>query len=714
MSTNNPFLRPLDFYQRRVNPIKDYIKYMGFYVGKMKNIPAYEASKKIAIKIKEKSLGMRNPRVIHFQRGDNDDEYKTATALSEYINSVATNNYVMAPTFTCYVSEKERPSQLVGYTTENKNKRKHHKKLAKLAKDMGDMLTYTIENNNQDNKKRNNNSLSGTFVADGTVLQNKTGHSTLTSITRLVSSLGNASNEKIIAGNRHYFNAEVTLNNLIYIAAECNKEEIEPVLTKYNLVIPTVDQVMECIKYSTDLYWDDPIYLNKIRDYVEKLDGCERAFIVYGGDLYHIRKFNPEFIRNFIDDISRKVEPETYPDRADMVKKMYSFDDQIPNYGHQICIGEMSGVGTDYTDDKKFDDKKLSTIWATCSNIHNTVEKYQDFIYALLLTNNIPASVANLPNSSRRSVVLSDTDSTMFSIDEWVEWYFGEIKFTPDAYAVAGAVMFVAVQCIAHVLAVFSANMNVDRSKINLLAMKPEYMFPAFALTSVAKHYYTCIRVKEGSVYSDIEMEIKGVHMKNSAVPKILNDQSAALMEKILREYMAGNKISLAETLKEVANVERKIFNSLMSGEVTYFKTSKIKNASSYTKEADKSPYQWHNFWQTVMAPKYGNIAEPPYSVVKIPTLCLNKTKMKEWIANIEDRELAARLENYCMLNSKDTIKTLYLSIDYLKAFGLPKEFAQILNAKKIVLDLSNTFRIILESLGYFAKKGMMVSELGY
>lgn len=711
---NNPFLRPTEFYTRRVEPIKDYINYMGFYVGRMKGIPERDAKILIANKIKNKEFPMRNPRVVHFARGDNDDRYKTATPLTEYIKDAARKNYVMVPTFTCYVSQAERPSQLVGYTTENKNKRKHHKALAKKAKDNGDMLTFTIENNNQDNKKRNNNSLSGTFVADGTVLQNKTGHNTLTSITRMVSSLGNASNEKIITGNRHYFNAEVTLNNVIYVAAEAVREDIEPLIEKYGLVIPSVDQVMECIQHSTDLYWIDTVYLKKIRDFVEKLEGYERAAFVYQGDLYHIRKFNDGFMRKFIDRISERVIPKEYPDEKTMIKDLKSFDDQIPNYGHQVCIGELSGAGTDYGDREKFPIEKLSMIWATCWNIHNTIEYFQDFIYGFLLTKNIPASVSNLPLSERRAVVLSDTDSTMFSIDEWVQWYFGDIVFTEKAYAVAGSIMFVAVQCIAHVLAIFSANMNVARDKIHLLAMKPEYMFPAFALTSVAKHYYTCIRVKEGSVYKDIEMEIKGVHLKNSAVPAKLNKIIHGRMEKIMRATIAGEKISLSEVLKETANVERDIFNSLMAGEVTYFKTNKIKQHTAYSKGPKESPFQWHTFWNEVFADKYGKIAEPPYSVIKIPTTNENKTAMKRWIENIQDKEIAQKLQAYCDRNGKDIIKTLYLSIEYVNAFGIPDEIKACINQKKIILDLTKTFRITLETLGFFAKENMTLTEMGY
>lgn len=711
---NNPFLRPPEFYTRRVEPIKDYINYMGFYVSKMKGIPERDAKISIASKIKNKEFNMRNPRVIHYARGDNDDRYKTSTPLTEYLKETTRLNQVMVPTFTCYVSQEERPSQLVGYTTENKNKRKHHKSLAKKAKDNGDMLTFTIENNNQDNKKRNNNSLSGTFVADGTVLQNKTGHNTLTSITRMVSSLGNASNEKIIMGNRHYFNAEVTLNNLIYIAAEAKEDEIQPILDKYKLVTPTVDQTMECITYSTNLYWVDTEFSNKIRTFIEKLQGFERAAIVYQGDLFHIRKFNDAFMRQFIGTISKKVDPIEYPEESVMIKELKSFDDQVPNYGHQVCIGEMAGAGTDYSDKGKFPIEKLKMIWATCKNIHSTVENYQDFIYNFLLTRNIPSSVANLPMSERRAVVLSDTDSTMFSIDEWVEWYFGELVFTEEAYAVAGSIMFVAVQCIAHVLAIFSANMNVARDKIHLLAMKPEFMFPVFALTSVAKHYYTCILVKEGSVYKDIEMEIKGVHIKNSAMPAELNAIVHKRMETNLRTIMKGGKISLAEVIKEVAEVERMIFNSLMAGETRFFKTNKIKQHTAYSKGPKESPYQWHTFWEQVFEPKYGKITEPPYSVIKIPTNCLNKTAMKKWISNIQDRELAQRLQNYCDANSKDMIKTLYLSIEYVQAFGIPEEMKLCINQKKITLDLTKTFRIMLETLGFFCKEGMTLTEMGY
>lgn len=714
MANTNPFLRPLEFYTRRVEPISDYIKYMGFYVSRMKNIEHREASKLIANKIKNKEFSMINPRVIHYSRAENDDKFKTATPLSVYIKESTANNYVMVPTFTCYISEKERPSQLVGYTTENKNRRKKHKALAKKAKDSGDMLTFTIENNNQDNKKRNNNSLSGTFVAEGTVLQNKSSHSALTSITRMVSSLGNASNEKLITGNRHYFNAEVTLNNLIYIAAESQKEELEALLSKYNLIIPTVDQVMECISYSTDLYWIDTLHTGKIRSFVEKLEGHERASIVYGGDLFHIRKYNPGFMRMFIDRISKRVIPSMYPDRNKMCKDLRSFDDQVPNYGHQVCLSELAGAGTDYEDAGKFPDDKLAMIWATCWNIHKTVEYFQDFIYGFLLTNNIPASVANLPLSERRAVVLSDTDSTMFSIDEWVEWYFGKLVFTEEAYAVAGSIMFVAVQCIAHVLAIFSANMNVARDKIHLLAMKPEYMFPAFALTSVAKHYYTCIRVKEGSVYKDVEMEIKGVHLKNSAVPADLNAMYNKRMTSIMNSVIEGKEISLIEVLQELSGIEKMIFNSLMVGETKYFKYNKIKQSTAYTKGPTESPFQWHTFWNEVFAPKYGIIPEPPYSVIKIPTTCLNKSTLKAWMANIEDRELAARMENYFTRLGKTTVKTLYLSIDYVSAFGIPEEMKQVINQGKIILDLTKTYRIILESLGFFAKKNMLINEQGY
>jgi len=703
---SNAFLRDADFYQRNINPIAQYAEQSAFYLSKMTGKPLEDCKKWVIDGIRNRKFaGVTDPQVDFYERGDNGDRQETSMKLSGFISTVVRDDLILAPTFTCYVKPKVYKSLLAGFTVNNTKVRSIAKKAAAKAKAAGDMELAIIKNNEQDNRKRSNNSLSGAFVAGGSVVNNPTAHSTLTSITRTVGSLGNASNEKIIMGNRHYRNADITLDNLVCITSLMDREELRHAVEKFGLVYPTIEQTLECIKYSSQLYWSDPISFAKIYKFVEKLDPIERAGVVYIGDFYHVRKYNEAFARRFIGELSKKVKGVPVEEPKEVLKKA---DEMVMNYVHQICISEVKGIGKDY-DKISLEDQQ--TVAATALNVDAVVEKYREFINAIFLTKIVPASTAYIPGMIRRSVVLSDTDSTMFSIDNWVEWYFGELRFDDEGFAASGAVMFIATQCIAHSLAVFSANMNVEREHLFTLAMKPEFVFPVFAQSAVAKHYYTIQYVKEGNVHKVPEMEIKGVHLKNSAAPREIVLAAAEKMKEILMRVMNGEKLSIIDNINEVVALETKITDSLNSGNVTYLKTSKIKQKEAYALSETESPFQHHTLWVEVFGPKYGVPEQPPYGVFKIPTTLDNKTRVKQWLDTMEDRDVAQRMGNWLAKMGKTTLGTMYVSISYAKSYGIPKEIVPIIDMKKIVLDLTNANRMILGTLGYCPKTNWLLRD---
>lgn len=703
------FLKPAEFYQRDVNPLGHYVEQNSFYLSKVTGRPIERCRSFVRQGIRQKTFkGVVDPVIHHFERDEHGDREPTCNKLSSYISDAGKQNLILVPTFTAYIPTSQKESLLVEFVDGNVKKRSINKKAAAKAKAEGDISLYINKNNEQDNNKRYNNSLSGTFGSEGNVLRNPTAHNTLTSIIRTVSSLGNGSNEKIIAGNRHYRSPDITMYNIIAMTTVCDKEAINQVLAKYRLKVPSVDDVMDCITYSSDLYWRDGRAKAKIREFVEKLDDAERATVVYTGDLYHIRIHNESFVRGFIKNLSKQVD-DVYMDNA--IDILYKTDEQVVNYVHQICMSIARGIGKDYA---KLDLDGVTTMAATALNVVNVIEEHRDLINTFFLSKVVPSSTAFIRDMVRRSVVLSDTDSTMFSVDEWVQWYFGDLRFTDEAYAVAGAVMFIATQCIAHSLAMFSANMNVERKKLFSLAMKPEYVFPVFAQTSVAKHYFTCIAVKEGSVYKTLEMEIKGVHLKNSASPRPLVAAVATGMEDILKTILSGKKISIVDKLTETAETERSISNSLMNDEPIYYKKSKIKDKTAYSRTEELSPYLHHLFWCDIFSQKYGQIDPPPYGVIKIPTTLLTKTDVKNWVEGIEDKLLAGRLSTWLAKYKKLKLPTIYISHSYLLSYGVPKEIKQVINVKKIQLDLTNSNRLILETLGYFPKPKLLISEVGY
>jgi hypothetical protein len=704
----NPFLKPASEYKRNIDPVKHYIEQSAFFLHKQKGKPVEYYVEQLKQKLFDKSIaGIINPTVTHYERAENGDRFVTKSGLYNYIKETTASNKILAPTFTSYLSSKEQPSLLVDFVDVNVVLRSIAKKEAFAAKTNGDMVLYAIKDNEQNGKKTYNNSLSGTFGSKGSPFHNPTAHSTLTSTVRTESSLGNALNEKIVSGSRHYRNIQATLNNVISLSMSVTPALIE-VMGKYNLTIPTIDETMNCIEYSSKLYWLDVRGIDSIRSYVDKLTGYERAAVVYTSDLYHIRKYNPDFIKKFLFDLSRKIEDKTFDDP---IKAIHSVDENFVNYAHQICQSEMKGYGKKY---HELSLKSVNTLAATCLNIVSVIDSYIDFIKVFFLSDNIPNSTAFIPNMVRRSVVLSDTDSTMFSVDDYVTWYFDKLEFSDEAFAIAGAVVFLATQCVAHTLAMFSANIGADTSRLFQISMKPEFVFPVFAQTPVSKHYYTFKTIQEGNVYKNPDFEIKGVHLKNSASPVDIISGATKLMEQVLLGIYAGNKVELFKIIKHVADLERTIFTSLSKGEVTFYKRGKIKSKESYTQDENSSNYRYYKFWQRVFEPEYGPVPPPPFSVLKVPTTVSNISGYKDWLAKIDNESLKSRLMDWMSENNKVDMPTLYIPMDYVLARGMPKEALAVLHAERIVLDLTSVYRLILGSLGFYGKKDMTLMSQGY
>jgi hypothetical protein len=59
----------------------------------------------------------------------------------------------------------------------------------------------------------------------------------------------------------------------------------------------------------------------------------ERAAFLYVSDLYHLKKFNPLFVKNFIFTLAERVTDRTYEDPIKIIK---STDDSIVVLAHLI------------------------------------------------------------------------------------------------------------------------------------------------------------------------------------------------------------------------------------------------------------------------------------------------------------------------------------------------------------------------------------------
>lgn len=709
MSFENPFVLPLSEYKRKLNPLGDYVRDGAKYLSLVTDTPIEQCRAFILENIngQREDFKVIDPVVNYFERQENGDREKKQIPLTKYIGNAIREERLISPSFTVYKNQKQKQSILVNYVESNIKKRGIAKKAMFKAKMEKDFVTQNIKNNEQRNAKLSNNAMSGAHVSASTPLYNKTSHSTLTSTCRNTSGYGNANNEKMLLGNRHYWSPFITLNNIMSIVTHSDYDTLKKIIDKYQLVYPSIQQTLEVISYSTDLYWKSSTEFDKIIRLVMQLSPLERAAFVYTGDLYHIRKFNEDFMRKFMGRLSSRIGIE----HSDPKTVFSNVHEDYRNLACQICENETKGIKHE---DLHKHTKEYAIVASTIENILNTITEHSDFIKAFLTTTNVPASVAYFPDSIRRSALTSDTDSTIFTVENWVEWFFGYIKFGPEANGFSATLIFLASQVITHVLALMSANFGVDEKRRHQNAMKNEYKFDIFVPTQVSKHYYALIGCQEGNIFKEYDMEIKGVHLKSSNAPKEIMQGAKQMMHDLMMTVIDGKKIKILEVFKTIADIERDIFNSIAKGDTNFFRLGQIKPAKSYKKSEEESPYSHYLFWNEVFGPKYGFAQEPPYGAIKVSVDLLSPTDIAIWVKSITDLDLAYRLQDWITRNQKTRITTLYLPHSIIQVKGIPEEILCKIDSKKIVLDAVKVYYIILETLGFYLlgdKKIQLVSD---
>lgn len=695
---NNYFLKTHDQYNRDLNVVQNYKDDMSLFLHKRTGKPLSVCKDYIE---KQTSKGgkfeLKEPDVYCLTRNKKQDRDKDKIPFSDFLRDVKENKRLMAPSMTTYLNPTDKPSILAEYISQNIAGRAKVKTEGIEAKMAGNQVLADIKENEQTTFKIANNSLSGAQASEHCILLNSSAHSSLTSTCRTATSYGNANNEKFLCGNRHYWCADVVKANIISIIRHVDYDLIKKAMDKFNLYYPTAEDTIECIRYSTDLYWRNEVEIKEIFELLQTLEPIERAAFLYVGDLYHLRKYNDGVVRKFIKQLSTKSntpieDPSPYLDNIDNDTKAFV---------SLLSSKELDGLTLKELKDVNWEN--YCKIGQTVKNIFQCLEDHELIIKAFWVTDNIPASVSYMRESIRRSAVTSDTDSTIFTTQDWVEWYVGEINFSEEANAVSYAIVYLATQAIIHVLAIQSTMMGVVEENLNVLAMKNEYAFPVFFLTSMSKHYYSYMSAREGNVFKEFDTEIKGVYLKDSNCPPEVMAKVKKLICEVMDTVIAGKLISIKYVYEYIANIEKEIIDSVLKGDVRYLSGGNVKDAQSYVNPSS-SPYQHYKMWQYVFASTYGDAPPPPYQSVKISLDINNKTQMKQWVDKIKNPTIKENLLSWMREQNKDVISTLMLPKPVVENTGVPKDIIEGLNVRKLVFSITRPFYFILESLGIYMK----------
>ena len=719
----NPFVLPREAYVRDLDLIKGYFVQNNFFLHRMTGQPKQVC----AAFLRETVSGggqypITDPNMLILRQDSPGNRVKDEMTLLTYVKTVTDSDRILSPSMTCYENPKvlKSPSaKFVEIGIKGRSKAKNEMFLAKVA---GDDTLEKIKDAEQNAKKIGINSLSGMHGFTGNILYVKSGHPSLTSMCRAATGYGNASNEKLLAGSRHYWSPKITIANLLALVTSQPHDVFQAAMEECGLVYPTTEQVCEAVLRSTDLYWRNEGNFARIRKFIDKCTPLERAIMLYTGDLYHIAKYNDGYVRGFMDAII-KYDPVTDPEHVEdpysiLRSKTYDGDtNMLATY-----LNAEFTMGEDFESMKeKGMDKELAYVAKTSKNIQKSVQDYFTFIRVFLTPVQLAPTVANIKDILRRVVLASDTDSTIFTTQDWVTWYTGSDYRSKAGDGIWYTTTYIACQCIIHVLAKLSANMGVVQEDIHRVSMKNEYAFPVFTLTSRAKHYYAFMSAREGRVYREYDMEVKGVALRSSTVAVSVIKQAKAFMKEVMNRADQNRQFTLEEVYHKVWLLEQEIFTSIANGEYRFLKSGQIQESyANMNKEnpfMDKSNFRHYHFWQVVFAPKYGNVESPPFTVIKAPLSINNKTDMKEWYAIMDkiDPEMSARLQDYCIRAGKDKLGTLMLPLSILSGIGIPKEIMPVVDVRRLTYEILESFYMILETLGVFqvdSKHVRLVSDV--
>ena len=690
-------------YTNDLDPVKQYIEQASTYLINRYKLNKQDAVKQVKLNLKDKKI--KNPNVRYRSKLENGDREETTIKLTDYIKDVKKNNEIIVPSYTAYDNPSKQVSIHKEFLNYNTKQRSLYKKEAFKQKQIGDMDKYLFADVTQKTMKIKNNSVSGGYGSEHTVMYNPSAHYTLTSITRCVSSIGNMVSESMIAGNRLLRDVNTVYNYIATIATYSKKADVEYCINKYKLYIPTPKDVLDILRYSYIHYWEDNKVEEDLLEYLKTLDKTVLVSIAYTNDLWHLRKYNDKLLRTMLSTISKQCTNITQDPNI-----IYTAEEGFRDLTHIIWGDEIRGMNVNY---KELENTPLlDKLCSTCYNIRKEFNYYKMLFNTFFLTDILPTNIAYVKEMLRDTIVLSDTDSTCGSYDKWVEWYYNKLVFNSEAVSITAVVMTIVSRVVDHYLKKLAANMNIKGEEVELLKMKNEFFWSVFIPTNVSKHYTANVCIQEGNVFKEPDLEIKGVQLLMSTCNKDFIKKTHDMIKEINTRLSNGEKLSGKEYATRVADMEREIIARVRKGDVDIFKLDKVKPKDSYTNE--NSPYLYHVLWNEVFANKYGPSGEPMYMVAKIPMLTDNKKKMLEFIESIEDEYIKESLIAYCKKYKKENIATYKIPTTILVAKGLPEELVDYVNIERIILDNLHASYLILETIGIYRQKDKLLHEMGY
>ena len=605
-------------------------------------------------------------------------------------------NKIISPFGVGYETADKCSSFLKGLIGVKKKSRKKEKKLMLEAKKNCDKTAEVFHNNNQATIKINMNSMIGAMGSGFSNLSSVANFNSVTSICRFFIMNSYAHAERFLESNFYFRNDEQCIE-FIMSCCMCgpSDDRIRTCMDNMGFKYPEYSDVCDFLVGSVHRY--DTLSDHEIvKRTLRRLTKERLCFIYYMSNMKHLVFDNESFWRPWIDDLLSDNNVTYSKDiQADYLFKIDGdlgivlstvYNKLLPknSKGNNISIYECVEA-----------DPVLAQRLACCGkHMEELVSKTTD-IFDLFMNHSVNIShVVEHKNQYRDAVVVSDTDSIIFTTKSWLEWYNGDIIMTDRAYNINALVVYWLGKANYHILYHVSEAFGAIGEDLIGMNMKNEFMMPVEILTSLKKHYASILKIQEGVFYSEPRLDMKGVGLRGSVYGASVLNYTEWFVRSSIDEIYNKAVIDTEAKIVDVLRFERLVRDSLYNGKPEFLPITAIKNKEEYAKP-EVSVYFNYEVWQSVFGDKYGMI-QIPTKCYMVPLTGMNSVGYRQWLTE-KYPVISQKLEKFIADHPNKDINRIPINPS---SPIIPEELRPIVDYGNLVYANTRPMYIIMQALG--------------
>lgn len=580
------------------------------------------------------------PKTVHDVRTlspGNREEY-TGDLLA-YLRGL--NNKIITPAGSSYITPDKGKSIIVQMIEEKVAERSRIKKMQLKAINDGDEILGHRCWYQQASIKINNNSIPGGFASPYNIFYDKGGYNTITATARCMIARANAITEQLLGGNFAWFSEEELINWIIYsLKHKPNDDVILATIEKYGLMVPDKTMLLDFYQGTLRKYIPSA-NPTAVRTLVDTLSSTELTFLFYMGNLRHLIWYNQDSFRKYFSYVFDHTALEL--DNTVTADAVKSINGAILNFVTITFSKQLEQCSVSDITTKRKD--LLPKLIALCLRTTKRLSAMDQLFDTFINTGSDVPLTDLKPNMMRNTVILSDTDSVIFTAAAWDDWYRHDTYGIADeSYMITALVVYWLERTIQHALQRASVLFGATGDSINTLSMKNEFTFSVILLYNNKKTYVVLQINQEGVVFKEPKPDIKGQALKGSSICHT----SLAFVEDMLVNQIliptSAHKILAKDLIQKTVEFELKIKDSLLRGETEFLKLTSIKDAKHYKTPESAFILTAFGFWQQVCSVDHGDVM-PPAKVAYFSTLKPTKKTLDELAVRFP--EFYARLAAY-------------------------------------------------------------------